>query len=461
MRRFTLALAVTLSWPLACGGSTDEQRPASGGGAAGVGGFGAFGGSGGGGTAGTGAAAGSSGTAGTAGTAGSTGSPPISTSALSLIETETAVAALSGGFVVAAWIGVDAGGKSHNGYAFSVDGGSTWAPPQKLESPDGRVSSDPVVFASPSDEAYLSFIGFKRDAQGQPFDMRVYVAKADKGSTSFGAPKDLSGATPSDSVDKPWGIVAPDGTLYVTWLDTGEPRMRVAVSQDAATSFSVYDIDDGQGFRNLIYPCVDAVTGRVHVVYHPGGGIGHRASDDQGKTWPTVAAVALPGDPAAMFDDPTCAAHDGTVWVAYGVGTDSFSPSDSPRSNRLRVAISTDGGKSFPKHVFAEDPAAGSKFLHPQLVRTAAGELVLLYYSGSDKNPDPAGSLRLARSTDGGNSFGPSTAVKAPITFKTARGDPAWLGDYIGLVARGGKIFATFADNAGGQSHIKFFLGPG
>lgn len=455
------ALLASLVLAVACGGSEEPEATradaAGGAGFGGFGGFGALGGSGG--------SAGSAGSAGAAAasvSAGATGgASSISASGLSVLETETAVTTAGSGFVVATWIGIESGGNSHNGYAFSVDGGATWAPPQKLDAPGGRVASDPVVFASPQDDVYLTFIGFKRDANGQPFDMRVYLAKAAAGATSFGTPVDLSGATAFDSVDKPWGVVGPDGTIYVTWLDTGEPRMRVAVSQDAAQSFTVYDIDDGQGFRNLIYPCVDAVTGRVHVVYHPGGGIGHRFSDDKGKTWPSAVAVALPSDEPAMFDDPTCAAHGGTLWVAYGVGTDGFSPSDSPRSNRLRIAISSDGGQNFATYVFGEDSAAGTKFLHPQLVRTTSGELWLLYYAGSDANPDPAGSLRVARSSDGGKTFAPSAAVKAPITFKTARGDPAWLGDYIGLHARSSQIFTTFADNSAGFSHIVFRLDPG
>lgn len=457
----TLALPLLAALTLSCG--SDE---ASSGGGSGSGGADAAdaadaaGGSGGnGGSGGSGGSSGSAGTGGAAGAAGAGGnSDAISDSMLSAIEAETNVAVAPNDYVMATWIAVQFDGSSSNGYAFSTDRGQTWQAPRVLDSPDGRVSSDPVVYADESSNFYLSWIGFQRDAQGQPFDMRVYAAKAPAGATELGPVIDVTGPVASDSVDKPWITVDPnDGTIYITWLDTGEPRMRVAVSSDGAQSFDTYAIDDGQGFRNLIFPCVDAATGRVYATYHPGGGIGLRWSDDKGQTWPQATAVADQNDPPAMFDDPTCAARDGKVWVAYGIGSDQFAPTDNPRSDRLRVAYSEDGGQSITARYFAEDPSAGSKFLHPQLAATDDGTLHLLYYAGGDQVPDPTGTVRLARSTDGGQTWQPSEIVRQPIDFLTARGDPQWLGDYIGLLARGNALYGVYVDNTGGLSHVHFF----
>ncbi len=471
MARFLVPLLLVCAGAVACGSSHDTSTNGKDSGAAGAAAAAGAGGADGG-TAGSGGAAGNDGGAGAAGSAGAGGSAidgglptqGISTSTLSLVETETNLAVADNGYVAATWIGIQPTQHSHSGYTFSKDGGQSWLPPQKLDAPGGRTSSDPVVAAAPDSSFYLAWIAFQRDAQGNPYDMRVYVSKAAAGDTTFGAPADIAGAIASDAIDKPWVTVAPDGTVYVTWLDTGNqsknlaPRMRVAVSEDQGQTWKIYPIDSGQGgFRNLIYPCVDDVTGRVYVTYHPGGGIGLRWSDDKGQTWPGATAVASQSDPQAMFDDPTCAAHNGEVWVAYGIGSDPFSETDNARSDHIRVAYSSDAGQSIAERYFAEDATAGTKFMHAQMVREAGGALDILYYAGSDKNPDPAGSVRLTRSTDKGKTWATSLVVRAPITFLTTRGDQRWLGDYIGLAAHGGKAYGSFADNVSGTSHINVF----
>ena len=461
-------------WIAGCGGEVSDNTGAAtdggGGSSAGSAGTGEAGNSSSGGFVGFGGDAGSDAGAGTGGegavsgsggTAGSAGSPSettitISESPATGLETETNVAAAPNGFVVGTWIGVNFDNSSTNGYAFSADNGQTWDPPRTIDSPAGRVSSDPVVYADSSNNFHLTWIGLNSGGINGVSDMRVYYARADAGEREFGPVQEVTGAVASDQVDKPWITVDPnDGTIYITWLDTGEPRQRVAVSQDGGQTFVIHDIDDGQGFRNLIFPCVDAVTGRVAVVYHPGGGIGLRFSDDRGVTWPTATAVAAPGDQAS-FDQPTCAAHNNEIWIAYGIGGEPFDPSINPRSTRLRVAYSSDGGSTIARHAFAEDPAAGERFLHPQLTRGADGTLYLLYYAGSAQNPDAGGTVRWSRSTDGGATWQPSEIIQ-PTVFTNARGDPQWLGDYIGLYARSPNIYAVFADNRSGISHVNFF----
>ncbi len=445
-----------LGFAVACGGSSeDDAKPKKDSGIDGAGASGGFAATGN--TGGSGATAGGTSTGGT-GTGGSgDGTIDVSSSGLSAAETETNLAIAPDGRMLAVWIGVQPQGGSTNGYSFSLDQGKTWSAPAGLDAPGGRISSDPVAFAAPDGKLYMTFIAFQRSPQGQPFDMRAYLAESAPGSTALSAPIDLTGPVASDSIDKPWGIVTPNGTIYVTWLDTGQPRMRIAVINPTTKAVQINNIDTGQGFRNLIYPCHDAVTGRLYVVYHPGGGIGIRGSDDGGTTWPHVTAVALQSDMPPIFDDPTCVAHDGNVWVSYGIGTDTFDPSANPRSDRIRLAMSTNGAQTF-SHVFAEDSSAGTKFLHPQLTRSSDGSLHLLYYAGTNQDPDPQGTVRIATSTDG-KTFAPSRIVRSPIRFTKARTDQRWLGDYVGIAAKDLAVFGVFADNNTGTSHVRFFAG--
>ena len=66
----------------------------------------------------------------------------ISKSSHSAEEAETHVAAAANGYVAVAYIGLQRGGGSTNGYRFSKDDGMTFEPADALDSPGGRVASD-------------------------------------------------------------------------------------------------------------------------------------------------------------------------------------------------------------------------------------------------------------------------------------------------------------------------------
>lgn len=375
--------------------------------------------------------------------------PIISASALSDFETETHLAVAGDGTVLASFIAVKAG-VTKIGYA--VRRGGVWEAPSQLEAPDGRRGTDPVVSVDASGRFYLSFAGLRRDAAGLPYDMRIYVARLEPSATAFSPPVDVSGPVPGDSIDKPWGTTDASGRLYVTWNDNAGQSQRLSISEDGGKTFATTTLGSTEGY--LLYPCIDGKTGRLHVVHWVNGAIGHYSSDDQGKSWSGLGQVSLPSDDPATFDDPTCAADGGKLWVAYGIGTEPFDPAESPRALRIRIARSDDGGASFASHAFAEDAASGARFLHPQLARGDDGRFHLLYYAGAAASPDLEGSVRLASSNDG-TLFSESQVLKAPITFHGARPVPNWLGDYIGLVDQGGVRHVTYTDNSSGKSHVR------
>lgn len=379
--------------------------------------------------------------------------PVISASALSDFETETHLVVAKDGTRLATWIAVKSG-VTQIGYAF-FDG--TWQAPAILESPDGRRGTDPVAALDDSGRYYLTWAGLRRDSAGLPYDMRIYAAHTEPGQKTFSAPVDVSGPVPGDSIDKPWSTTDPSGRLYLTWNDNAGASQRLSVSEDGGKSFTTTTIGGSEGF--LLYPCVDDTTGRLHVVHWVNGAIGHHASDDAGKTWTALVQVSLPSDDPATFDDPTCVAEGGKLWVAYGIGKELFDPAESPRALRWRIARSDDGGQSFASHAFAEDPAAGTHFLHAQLARGDDGRFSLVYYAGGSAVPDPAGSLRLGTSSDG-LTWAPSVEAKAPITFLGARPVQNWLGDYVGLATAGGVRHVVYADNASGKSHVRYFAAP-
>lgn len=386
------------------------------------------------------------------------GLPPgvISASPISVIEAETHVAVSSTGVVAAAWIAIQNGGNSTNGYTFSTDGGSTWTPVQSLASPNGQVASDPVLVFDQQNNCYMTWIGFKRDAQGNPFDMHVYAAKAPAGTTTFGAPVDVAGSGTNVQFDKPWITVTNKNTLILTYAKTSTGGIYAARSTDGAMTWTnVLMVEDGN-FRNLVYPCAPLNGNRVWATYHAGGGIGLRWSDDDGVTWPDAnkaAIAAMTEQPA--FDDPTCAAEGNEVWVSYGLSNDQFGGADSPKLHTIRIAHSADGGATVDFRANAHDAAAAKLFMHPQLTRDTGGGLHLVYYAGqADK--DLMGSFRRSSSTDGGMTWQPSTVVRQPLQYLADRASAQWLGDYVGIAWHNGELYTTYVDNLPQLSHVAF-----
>ena len=307
----------------------------------------------------------------------------VSVSPQSVLEAETHVAAASNGLVAVAWIAEQVGGNSTNGYVFSTDGGATWGAPSQVASPGGRVASDPVLAVDQQQNFYMTWIGFHFDTMGNAQDMHVYAATAPAGTTSFGAPVEVSMPAMGDQFDKPWITVTDKNTLIVTYAKTSTGGIYAARSTDQGKTWSNAVIVENAAFRNLVYPCAPATGNRLWVTYNTGGGIGLRWSDDDGVTWPDVnkTAVAAMGETPG-FDDPTCAASGNEVWVSYGLSNDAFSSTNSPKLFAIKLAHSGDGGATIDSRSDAADPAAGAFFLHPQLVRETGGTLHLVYYAG-------------------------------------------------------------------------------
>src|SRR5207245_6184464 len=135
-------------------------------------------------------------------------------------EPEPHIAAHTNGTVVAAWIGVSAG-HSTNGYNISKDGGATWGGPHHVDSPGGRIASDPVIAFDAAGTAYMVWVGFKPTSGTPPAtDMHIYLSKFYPGSSQFGTPVPVSddGSANTSLVDKPWVTVDHDNNVLVTYL---------------------------------------------------------------------------------------------------------------------------------------------------------------------------------------------------------------------------------------------------
>jgi hypothetical protein len=191
----------------------------------------------------------------------------------------------------------------------------------------------------------MTWIGFIFNTQGMPYDMHVYAAVAPAGSTTFGAPVEVSNTQANEQFDKPWITVTNKNSVLLTYAKTSTGGIYAARSTDHGVTWTRAVIVEDGAFRNLVYPCVPATGNRVFATYHAGQGIGLHWSDDDGVTWPAASkvAVAATGEQPA-FDDPTCAAAGNEVFISYGLSPDAMGTTNSPKLTSIRIAHSPDGG---------------------------------------------------------------------------------------------------------------------
>jgi hypothetical protein len=382
-------------------------------------------------------------------TAGLPGGAIISSSPDSFVEAESTVAVSPEGTVVAAWIASDAKhGRRRIGYAFSNDGGGTWGAPAIL---DDRFSADPMLAVDHRGAFYLSFVGAAPD-----YTPSVFVSSAPHGATRFSSPVRVSDPD-RGRTDLPTIAVTSRGTVLVTYdLVDAVGDAEVARSEDGATWTRTMIKPTAPRYRWLFRICTSQHEDRAWVAYADAEAYGVQWTNDDGRSWSVEATVSLTderGRAGAVL--PSCAGEGTEFYYLYGLTDDPHAyPLGTPRASALRLAHSTDGGETFGAYLSAHDPLAGDLFLLPQLGLAADGTLHVLYYAGGRENGAP-GSLLWSVSRDRGTTFSPAVPLDEDIRFER-RVNARWLGHYLGLYIAGHAMHVAYADNSGSSAHVAY-----
>ena len=386
----------------------------------------------------------------------------ISESIKTTSESETHLAVAPDGRVLVAWIGL--GSKFGTGYAFSSDRGGTFAAPALLAGNLG----DPIVASGTDSSFYIGYLDGVCTAGEVCSEGHVYVRKAAPGSSTFGAPVDVSEGNPAHFYDKPWLMRTGTGSLVAIFnqregqYPTNLDAIVASRSTDGVTwarSF-VVPVQPQGTLASIPHACASRTGARVWAIFIDstsaiGGSL--RWSDDSGATWPAGnlgQTFSLPGESAEVQSyDYRCAGEGNDVWVMYGLGSGAGTSEAIPSLKQIRVAHSSDGGKTFDRRTTIEQP--GAFYLRPEIVVEPGGALDVLMYRGS-KDKDPNGRVERLRSTDGGKTFGSPVVELDPMLFDPSRATATWLGDYSGLVADGPDVLTSYITNATGTSHVAF-----
>jgi hypothetical protein len=314
--------------------------------------------------------------------------------------------------------------------AKSTDGGCHYTSAVKVSGKAPAIFDDKDAItadANPSspfhDNVYAAWTKFTSN-KGRGFggDQIVFARSTDGGKT-FSTPLAISPDYNNNAVGGRQGAavkVAPDGTVYVVWLDTVDKQAveRLSISHDGGKTFPAQNITVATVTDDFVSPV-------------PGSSFRQDA-----RTFPSLAI-----------------ASDGTLYVAWGNRT------GDPTSGHgvVLVTKSTDDGMTWSTPVVAGNVSGRSAFFASVAVGPTGK--VSVVFNALDDVPTGtapgAGVVHedtyLTQSTNDGASF------STPLLISTATSDPdgsstnslaaQFLGDYITAVADNAHVFAVWTDS--------------
>lgn len=382
-----------------------------------------------------------------------------------------------------------------SGFSFSVDGGRAWTDGGTLPNPSGggfaATIGDPAVVFNPiTNRFYYATLIFDSNGISLIGVSMSNIISSSTTSITFGAPVVAStNVQATHFQDKEYiGVDPTNGFLYVSWTDFapgGADAIRVARSVDGGFTFQP-SVIVGSGLVQGSTPAVDPVTEQVFVAWESFTGstpaIMITRSDDFGQTFTTPIRVS-PVNPignshcsngrrtiapliqatfglrrsryakARVLDFPTLAVDpaNGQVYIAWNNQEGSF-------GSDIAFSRSLDHGDTWSTPTVANAPRADEQFM-PWLTAPSTNRIDIAYYSIIALN-DPRTSqiqqleVRLAESTDGGQSFRASTSISGgsfPFGITDRNFDPiiatCYMGDYIGITSGQSTLFSSWGDN--------------
>lgn len=328
----------------------------------------------------------------------------------------------------------------------SADGGRTWHDFRPLPLPAGYGHGDDVSVGFAGAVGLVAAEAYPQDGGGS-----VLVWRTRDGGRHFSAPEVVFTAPASGrNIDHPWLAVTTKQTVVLAWnlhdtllaarsVDRGAtfgPPQVISAAQDVQPNLAVVSA----GPAGMVAVMYQAAAGKQTVTKVV-------TSLDDGRTFDTPRTLPVP--PGYALDSapfasslPAFAAdpRTGTLYVALA------QPPADGASRDIAVYRSGDLGRTWsaPNTVGG---VAGDRF-QPALAVAGNGTVYLAYYEYASGRV----TRRLAASPDRGVHFPLRLPVSRPFdpncglvgVWKVS----PWIGDYQGLTAGGGRVYAAWTDTS-------------
>jgi BNR/Asp-box repeat len=337
------------------------------------------------------------------------------------------------------------------GFATSHDGGRTWTTgnlPNLTQAVGGvyERASDPVVAFGPDGAVYATTIALNEIQNPRS---AATIQRSDDGGLKWGDPVIIRQDTnPSAFNDKEWvavddSVTSPhEGRIYVGWdriFGSTQPPV-MSYSDDRGqtwTPFKKLSSLPALGAQPLVAPNGDVTFVYVDVLTLE---LFSQTSRDGGATFgaPVKIADCLATDPPDQRDGGCIpnATADASTGILYTGWTDSRFRSDG--LDDAVVARSTDGGHTWGPPIVVNPDVSGSGLEHMTTAIAAAGHAVhVVYFTRMKQGSTFVNAVRerYSVSHDDGQTFG-SEIVVGPVidlTYAAVTSGLKFLGDYMGV----------------------------
>jgi hypothetical protein len=318
-----------------------------------------------------------------------------------------------------------------NGQTFAQ---TTYLPNVRVDDSLSDHQNNPSIAVDASGNVYVAW----HDSRNGNDD--IYFAKSTDGGASFGTNLRVDDSLSGDQNDPSIAVDA-SGNVYVAWRDSrnGDFDIYFAKSTDGGASFGTnLRVDDSLGGGQYDPSIAVDASGNVYVAWrdHRNGidDMYFAKSTDGGASFGTNLRVddSLGGGQ----EDPSIAVDaSGDIYVAW---------QDSRNGDfDIYLAKSTDGGAFFGTNLGVNDSSGGHQ-CDPSIAVDAIGDIYVAWHDSRNGDRD----IYLAKSTDGGASFGTNLRVDDSLS------GGQWSSSI--AVDASGNVYVAWHDSRNGDFDIYF-----
>ena len=366
-------------------------------------------------------------------------------------EPSVHISRVNSNFVVAAWRDFRLGYIEPNivrriGYAYSTNGGLTWAAPQLLPDPNPNHTSqsDPVITSDAQGNFYISSTS-RQPVANYNRDMLLYKS-TNNGQTFFLHSIAVPGSGGAGE-DKEWIFCDPVSTnstynnIFISWTSFGpSPGIRFRKSTNGGLNWSatvnVGDNTSGQG-SNIC----SGTNNQIYMVWDQGG-VRFDRSTNGGTSFGTdyqLSNVSSTNGFPYITCDYSNNSTRGNVYVVW----------DDMRGGNSDVYLqrSTNGGINWLASPVRINDVTTNNQYWPMIKCDNSGNLFVIYYD--TRTGTTSINAYVAYSTDAGNTWVNQLLSDSSFTQQQPNSDVRF-GDYIGIDAYDGKVIPVWTDQRKG-----------